>query len=133
MPILNLLGLEPGTTLAVYLSMKTKAILLLRIKLILFSWAILAFCLFTQSVHAESIRYPSEFTSPSTYKTYGVDMNFAPKAPNFDYNSSYSPTSADAQIEKSIEDQQTTDYVVEKKWIEVKRAITAQQNAQANP
>jgi hypothetical protein len=63
-----------------------------------------------------------EYVPPAT-TTHGVDMRMAKPQPSYEYDLTYIPSSLDARIEGEIQDRQTTDFVVEQSWTDIRRQI----------
>jgi len=76
--------------------------------------------------YAPSVREGAQFQDRERSITHGVDMMATPPLPDFDYDPSYNPPSLDAKIEAEVQDHQTTDYVVERKWQDIRRKINSQ-------
>lgn len=56
-------------------------------------------------------------------RSHGVDMRLSAPLPDFDSESSYEPRNLQSEVEREIQERQTTDYVVERSWIEIRKEL----------
>jgi hypothetical protein len=59
-------------------------------------------------------------------RTHGVDMRLNAPLPDFDTESSYEPRNLQSEVEREMQDRQTTDYVVERSWREIRKDLEQQ-------
>ncbi len=56
-------------------------------------------------------------------RSYGVDMRLNAPLPNFEEELSYQPRGIQSEVEAELQERQTTDYVVERTWIEIRKDL----------
>jgi hypothetical protein len=59
-------------------------------------------------------------------RTHGVDMRLSAPLPDFETESSYEPRNLQSEVEREIQDRQTTDFVVERSWREIRKDLEDQ-------
>jgi hypothetical protein len=74
---------------------------------------------------APNVRNGVEFVRQDG-RTHGVDMRLNAPLPDFDTESSYEPRNLQSEVEREMQDRQTTDYVVERSWREIRKDLEQQ-------
>jgi hypothetical protein len=77
--------------------------------------------LFNQN--AEPLNQGAQFQGQQP--NYGVDMRLAQPLPDFEFEASKNPSSWDTKVESELQERQTTDYLVEESWLDIRRSLQA--------